>query len=71
MIFYILILLITFMIGIFILTRTAQTSKGDDKESSPSIDIVLKEVRELREDINRKEKALIDLLQELKKIDKE
>ena len=71
MIFYILILLITFVIGIFILTRTTQTSKGDDSLSSPSIDIILKEVRELREDINRKEKALIDLLQELKKIDKE
>lgn len=72
-----LILAVTFVGGIFVLTHTIQVSKGDDeKESSPStenisVENILKEIKGLREDITRKEKALIDLLQEIKKLDKE
>ena len=66
-----LLLLATFLIGVFVLTHNLQKQNGDE-ESSPSVNTIsiepiLKEIKELREDITRKEKALIDLLQELKK----
>lgn len=66
-----LLLLATFLIGVFVLTHNLQKQNGDE-EPSPSVNTIsiepiLKEIRELREDITRKEKALIDLLQELKK----
>ena len=66
-----LLLLATFLIGVFVLTHNLQKAQKDDKEPSSSVNTIsiepiLKEIRELREDIVRKEKALIDLLQELK-----
>lgn len=63
MIFSVLMLFITFIGGIFILMRII---KGDEK-SSPSTEMIIQEIKELRQDIAKKEKALIDLLQELNK----
>ena len=51
--------------GFFVISQVSKL--GDDDKTSPEIEDVLKEIKSLREDINRKEKALIDLLQELKK----
>lgn len=63
MIFSVLMLFITFIGSIFILMRII---KGDEK-SSPSTEMIIQEIKELRQDIAKKEKALIDLLQELNK----
>ena len=51
--------------GFFVISQVSKL--GDDDKTSPEIEEVLKEIKNLREDINRKEKALVDLLQELRK----
>ena len=51
--------------GFFVISQVSKL--GDDDKTSPEIEDVLKEIKNLREDVNRKEKALVDLLQELKK----
>lgn len=51
--------------GFFIISQVSKL--GDDDKTSPEIEDVLNEIKNLREDMNRKEKALIDLLQELNK----
>lgn len=51
--------------GFFVISRILKL--GDDDKTSPEIEEILKEIKNLREDMNRKEKALIDLLQELNK----
>lgn len=71
MIISVLLLLAIFLVGIFVLTHNFQKAQKDDEEPSSSVNTIsiepiLKEIKELREDITRKEKALIDLLQELK-----
>ena len=61
------ILLVLAYIGSFVILKKIFKKFGDDDKTSPEIEEVLKEIKNLREDINRKEKALIDLLQELNK----
>lgn len=51
--------------GFFVISQVSKL--GDDDKTSPEIEEVLREIKNLREDMNRKEKALIDLLQELNK----
>lgn len=51
--------------GFFVISQISKL--GDDEKTSPEIEDIMKEIKNLREDINRKEKALVDLLQELKK----
>lgn len=51
----------------FIILKKIFKKFGDDEKTSPEIEDIMKEIKSLREDINRKEKALVDLLQELKK----
>ena len=51
----------------FIILKKIFKKFGDDEKTSPEIEDIMKEIKGLREDINRKEKALVDLLQELKK----
>lgn len=67
MIFIVLALLVLAYIGSFVILKKIFKIFGDDNKMSPEIEDVLKEIKSLREDINRKEKALIDLLQELNK----
>ena len=61
------VLLVLAYIGSFVILKKIFKKFGDDDKTSPEIEEVLKEIKNLREDINRKEKALIDLLQELNK----
>ena len=51
--------------GFFVISQVSKL--GDDDKTSPEIEDVLREIKSLREDMNRKEKALVDLLQELRK----
>lgn len=67
MIFIVIALLVLAYIGSFVILKKIFKKFGDDDKTSPEIEEVLKEIKNLREDINRKEKALVDLLQELKK----
>ena len=61
------VLLVLAYIGSFVILKKIFKKFGDDEKTSPEIEDIIKEIKSLREDINRKEKALIDLLQELKK----
>lgn len=61
------ILLVLAYIITFIILKKIFKKIGDDEKTSPEIEDIMKEIKSLREDINRKEKALVDLLQELKK----
>jgi hypothetical protein len=61
------ILLVLAYIATFIILKKIFKKFGDDEKTSPEIEDIMKEIKSLREDINRKEKALVDLLQELKK----
>ena len=61
------VLLVLAYIGSFVILKKIFKKFGDDDKTSPEIEEVLKEIKNLREDINRKEKAWIDLLQELNK----
>ena len=56
---------VTFIGGFFAISQVSKL--GDDDKTSPEIEDIMKEIKSLREDINRKEKALVDLLQEFKK----
>ena len=65
MIFSALMLSATFIGGIFVLIHVL---KGDEKSSpSTETEMILQEIKELRNDMVRKEKALIELLQEINK----
>lgn len=61
------VLLVLAYIGSFVILNKIFKKFGDEDKTSPEIEDVLREIKSLREDMNRKEKALVDLLQELRK----
>ena len=67
MMIFVIILLVLAYIGSFVILKKIFKKFGDDDKTSPEIEDIMKEIKSLREDMNRKEKALVDLLQELKK----